>query len=194
MSARALPSPVPLARPNGWWGMLIFVTSEATLFGALIGSWFYLRFQSVHWPPAGIEPKGPAVPLILVGVLVTTSVPMQLASQAGRRGRARVAWLLVALALIVQAGYFAFEVHDFRSDLAKFTPQQNAYGSMYYTLLGADHAHVAVGLVLNLWLLLRLSRGLTNYRLVGLRAITLYWHVVNAITLAVIGAILSANV
>ena len=193
MSARALPSPVPVARPSGWWGMLIFVTSEATLFGALIGSWFYLRFGSVQWPPPGIEPKGPAIPLILVGVLVSTSVPMQLASRAGQRGRAGFAWLLVALALVVQAGYFAFEVHDFQSDLGEFTPQRNAYGSIYYTLLGADHAHVAIGLVLSLWLLLRLAGGLTRYRLVGLRAITLYWHVVNAITLAVIGTILSAN-
>jgi cytochrome c oxidase subunit III len=194
MSEAALRSSVPLARPNGWWGMLIFVTSEAMVFGALIGSWFYLRFQSVHWPPPGIEPKSPALPLVLVGVLVSTSVPMQLASRAGRRGRARLAWLLVALALVVQAGYFAFEVHDFQSDLTKFTPQRNAYGSIYYTLLGADHAHVAVGLVLSLWLLLRLAGGLTSYRLVGLRAVTLYWHVVNAITLAVIGTILSANV
>src|SRR6185437_11423193 len=27
-----------LARPNGWWGMALFVAAEATLFGTLIGS------------------------------------------------------------------------------------------------------------------------------------------------------------
>jgi heme/copper-type cytochrome/quinol oxidase subunit 3 len=183
-----------LSRPNGWWGMLILVTSEATLFGCLFGSYFYLRFQSVHWPPAGIHPKGVAVPLILAGVLLATSVPMQLASSSGIRGRARVAWLLVILALVVQAGYLAYEVHDFQSDLAKFTPQQNAYGSIYYTLLGADHFHVAIGLLLNLWLVLRLSGGrLTNYRLIGLRAITLYWHAVNVLTVFVVLTILSPS-
>ena len=30
-----------------------------------------------------------------------------------------------------------------RDDLADFTPQRHAYGSLYFTLLGADHAHVA---------------------------------------------------
>jgi heme/copper-type cytochrome/quinol oxidase subunit 3 len=183
-----------LARPNGWWGMVVFVATEATLFGCLFGSYFYLRFLSVHWPQGGIEPKDPVVPLILVGVLVATSVPMQLAWRAGARGRARAAWAFILLALVVQSGYLAYELHDFAADLDKFTPQDNAYASIYYTLLGADHAHVAVGLLLNAWLLLRLLGGVTNYRLVGLRAITFYWHAVNVISLLVIGAILYPNV
>jgi heme/copper-type cytochrome/quinol oxidase subunit 3 len=182
-----------LARPNGWWGMLVFVVAESTLFGCLLGSYFYLRFQSVHWPQGGIEAKDPVVPAILVAVLAATSVPMQLASAAGLRGRARAAWLLVVVALVVQAGYFAFEVRDFRADLERFAPQQNAYASIYYTLLGADHAHVALGLLLNLWLVLRLATGLTDHRLTGLRAVALYWHAVNAITVLVALALLSPS-
>jgi heme/copper-type cytochrome/quinol oxidase subunit 3 len=181
------------ARPNGWWGMLIFVAGEATLFGCLLGSYFYLRLLSVHWPQGGIEPKDPLVPVILVVALATTSVFMQLASGAGVRGRARAAVAALLLALTVQSGYFAFEVHEFRADLATFSPQDNAYASIYYTLLGADHAHVALGLLLNGWLLVRLLGGLTSYRLTALRAITLYWHVVNAITILVTAAILSPS-
>ena len=183
-----------LSRPAGWWGMLVFVTSEATLFGALIGSYFFLRFQNVHWPPPGTPAKAPAIPLIMLAVLVSTSVPMQLASLAGRAGRALAAWLLVALALLVQAGYFAFEIHDFQGDLQRFSPHDNAYASSYYTLLGLDHLHVAVGLLFNLWLVLRLLGGLTNYRLTGLRAVTLYWHAVNVITVLVFLTILSPSI
>ena len=40
------------------------------------------------------------------------------------------------------------------------------------------HAHVAVGLLLDLWLLGKLLRGLTNYRLVALRVIAVYWYFV----------------
>ena len=184
----------PRALPNGWWGMAVFVAGEATLFGCLVGSYFYLRLQSVHWPQGGIEPKDPLLPLVLVGVLVATSLPLQLARRAGARGRGRIALVLIAVALAVQATYFALELHDFRSDLALFAPQQNAYASIYYTLLGADHAHVAVGLLLSLWLVLRLPGGLTSYRLNGLRAVVLYWHAVNAITLVVAAVILSPNV
>jgi heme/copper-type cytochrome/quinol oxidase subunit 3 len=182
-----------LSRPAGWWGMLVFVTSEATLFGAMIGSYFFVRFQALHWPPPGTPTKAPAVPLILLAVLLSTSLPMQLASAAGMRGRARTAWLFVSVALVVQAGYFAFEIHDFQADLQRFTPHDNAYGSLYYTLLGADHLHVAVGLLFNLWLVLRLLGGLTNYRLTGLRSVTLYWHAVNVITLLVFLTILSPS-
>ena len=182
-----------LSRPAGWWGMLVFVTSEATLFGAMIGGYFFLRLQALHWPPPGTPAKDPTIPLILVAVLLSTSLPMQLASSAGMRGRVRAAWVLVALALVVQAVYFAYEIHDFQADLERFSPHDNAYSSVYYTLLGADHLHVGVGLLFNAWLVLRLFRGLTNYRLTGLRAVTLYWHAVNAITLFVFLTILSPS-
>jgi heme/copper-type cytochrome/quinol oxidase subunit 3 len=38
----------------------------------------------------------------------------------------------------------------------------------------------------------RLLRGLTPYRLTGLRATTLYWHVVNAMTVIVTVTIVTA--
>src|SRR5204863_6506054 len=149
-------------------------------------------FSHAHWPPPGIPKPDVAVFLVLAGVLLLTSIPMQLAASAALRGRVGAAWLAIAVALVVQAGYFAYAIHSFLGDLDKFTPQQSAYGSIYYTLLGADHFHVAVGLLLNLWLLVRLATGLTNYRLTGVRATTVYWHFVNVLTLCVTGAILSA--
>jgi len=183
----------PRSLPNGWWGMLVFVAGEATLFGCLIGSYFYVRLQSVHWPQGGIEPKGVLVPIVLVAALASTSIFMQLASAAGVREHAGAAVAALLVALVVQSGYFAFEVHDFRADLAAFSPHDNGYASIYYTLLGADHAHVALGLLLNAWVLLRLLGGLTRYRLNALRAVTLYWHAVNVITLVVTATILSPS-
>jgi cytochrome c oxidase subunit III len=174
-----------------WWGMAMFVASEATLFAMMIGSYFYIRFKNVHWPPAGIPEPKVVVPLILLGVLMTTSIPIQLAVFAGREGRVAAARRLIALALVVQAGYFAMEVHLYFDDLAKFTPQRHAYGSLYFLLLGADHAHVALGLLFSLWLLGKLIRGLTTYRLNALTAIAFYWHAVVVITIAVTLTILS---
>jgi heme/copper-type cytochrome/quinol oxidase subunit 3 len=183
----------PRSLPNGWWGMLVFVAGEATLFGCLLGSYFYLRLLSVDWPQGGIEPKDPLMPLILVAALATTSIFMQLASRAALRGRGGAAFAALLLALVVQSGYFAFGVHDFRADLATFSPQDSAYASIYFTLLGADHAHVALGLLLDAWLLVRLLGGLTPYRVTALRAVTLYWHAVNAITVVVTPTILSPS-
>jgi cytochrome c oxidase subunit 3 len=176
------------------WGMAMFVASEATLFGTFVGTYYYLRFKSPHWPPLGTPEPRVVVPLILVAVLSATSVPMQLAANAARAGRLWATRLLIALALLVQSGYFAYEIQDLHDQLQRSQPQDNAYASIYYVLLGADHAHVFLGLLLNLWLLGKLATGLTMYRLNAVQAVAFYWHAVNAITWVVIGTLLSAAV
>jgi heme/copper-type cytochrome/quinol oxidase subunit 3 len=190
--ARALRGRIGL--PAACWGMLILIASEGMLFAAFIATYFYLRFTSPHWPQGGLPAPKLVIPLILVAVLVSTSLPMQLASLAARAGRVAATRLFLLVALIVQAGYFAYEVHDFQDQLRTFDLSRNAYSSIYYTLLGADHAHVALGLLFNLWLLGKLATGLTTYRANAAQAITWYWHAVNLITLAVIGTLLSARV
>ena len=34
------------SRPAGWWGMAVFVATEATLFGTIFGTYFYRRRAS----------------------------------------------------------------------------------------------------------------------------------------------------
>ncbi|HEY8028345.1 MAG TPA: hypothetical protein VIE38_02425 [Gaiellaceae bacterium] len=161
-------------RPIAWWGMMMLVASEATLFGTLIGTYFYLRFTTAHWPPDGIAQPGLVLPIVLVLVLAASVLPLRLRNRWG-----------VALALLMQAGYFAYAVHDFADRLRSFTPQTDAYGSIYFVLLGADHAHVFIGLLFDLFLLARL-------RTVALRVVTVYWLAVAVLTLVVTGTILSA--
>ena len=188
MSEHALlrPRPKPLAHPNGWWGMALFLASEAVVFGALLGTYYYLRFKAVHWPPVGTPEPKVVLPLVLTAILVATSVPMQLALRAAREERLTATRVALAIALAAQSTYFGLQIHLFLDDLAKFTPGEHAYGSIYFTLLGAHHAHVAMGLLLDVWLLLRLSTGLTRYRLTALWATTFFWHFVNALAVLVV--------
>jgi heme/copper-type cytochrome/quinol oxidase subunit 3 len=174
------------AMPNGWWGVLLFLASEATLFGLLIASYFYLRFYNAHWPPPGIEHPKVALPLVLTAILVSTAAPLFMAVRSARRGRVRIAWMLVLVAVVVQAAYFGVQLHEFSSDLDKMDPKTSSYASIYFTLLGAHHLHVAVGILAELWLVARLLTGVTNYRLVALRCIALYWYVVAALAVPVV--------
>ena len=180
--------------PAGWWGMLMLIASEGTLLMCLVATYWYLRVRAVHWPPPGIPEPRVVVPMVLAGVLLLTSVPIQLASRAVREGRLGATRLLLLLALVVQAGYLAYEITDFGDQLRAFGIARNAYSSIYYTLLGADHAHVAVGLLLDVWLLAKLARGLTRYRVTATVAIAWYWHFVNVLTVVVIGTLTSVNV
>jgi heme/copper-type cytochrome/quinol oxidase subunit 3 len=173
--------------------MVILVASEATLFGAFIGTYFYLRFRTTPWPPAGVPKPALVVPLILLAVLVATSFPMVAASRAARAGRLGATRFFVAVVLFVQAGYFAYEVHDFADQVHRTDITHNAYTSIYYTLLGADHAHVFIAVLFNLWLLAKLTRGFTTYRLNAVQAITFYVLAVNVLTIVVFGTLLSAR-
>jgi len=189
MSAATLP--VHHARAKGWWGMVVFVATEATLFGTLVGTYIYLRFQNAHWPPAQL-PKPPALtPTLLTAALVSTSIAMHIASRAVGEGRRVAAWRALAVALVVQVVYLVWQLHDFVDLIHVYRPQASAWASVLVTLLGAAHAHVAVGVLLTAWFVVRLSTRLTRYRAVGVQATAFYWHAVNVITLVVLAVQLS---
>jgi heme/copper-type cytochrome/quinol oxidase subunit 3 len=171
--------------PNGIWAMAIFIASEATLFGTLIATYFYLQARATVWPPKGIEAPAAVLPLVLTAVLLATTIPMVGAAVAAGRARRGIAWGLVAVSTLVQGGYLAWQVVLYLSDLDKFSPSGTAYGSIYFTLLGADHVHVFVGILFNVWVMARLVTGLTNYRLVTVRAVAFYWTFVNLLTVLV---------
>jgi heme/copper-type cytochrome/quinol oxidase subunit 3 len=179
--------------PNGLWGMLLFVTTEAVLLTTLVGTYLYLRFRSTQWPPPGVEPPAAVLPLVLTGVLVLTTAPMAAAARAARLRRRGLAAALIALAMAIQGGYLAWQIVLFLSDLDKFSPDATAYGSAYFTMLGAHHAHVAIGLLFDLWLLARLAGGLTTYRIVSVQAVAIYWAFVNAVAILVVAAQVSPS-
>jgi heme/copper-type cytochrome/quinol oxidase subunit 3 len=174
------------AMPNGWWGAALLVATETALFGSLIATYFFLANQAPSWPPQGIEDPKPALPLALTAALVLTTVPMYLAARAARAGRMRSArrWVLPALA--VQCGYLATQVVLFSDDLSKFSPRDSAYGSIYFTMLAVHHAHVLVGVLLSAWLLTRLASRLTNYRIIAVQVVALYWYFVAAVGVLVV--------
>jgi cytochrome c oxidase subunit III len=174
------------ARSNGWWGMVVFVLGETTLFLMLFATYFYLRLQSHHWPPPGIDKPPVLTPALLTAVLVSTSIAMQLAWSRAHAGDRVGAWWPLAAAGLVQGGYLIWQVHDFVLDVHREPPSHSAYASIRSTMLAIDHAHVLLGVLLTAWMVARLATRLTPYRLRGLQAITFYWHAVNLITIAVL--------
>jgi heme/copper-type cytochrome/quinol oxidase subunit 3 len=174
------------AQPSGWWGVALLVTTEAALFGTLLASYFYLRFKTQVWPPAGIDPPDVVLPLCLTAALVATAMPLFLSARAAVAGDAARARSLIVLALLVQAGYIAVQVILFERDLGEFSPRETAYGSIYFTMLGVHHAHVAFGMLLELAMLAKLLGGLTGYRVIGVRIVALYWYLVVAVGVLVV--------
>ena len=191
MTAATLP--VRAARPKGWWGMVVFVATESTLFGTLVGTYIYLRIHNAHWPPPNV-PKPPLLtPTLLTVALLLTSIPMHLASRAAGEGKRQAAWRATAVAFVVQLVYIVWQLHDFVHTIHVYHPQASAWASVFVTMLGADHLHVLAGVLLSAWFLVRISSRLTRYRIVGLQAAAFYWHAVNVITLVVLVVQLSTR-
>jgi cytochrome c oxidase subunit III len=172
--------------PNGWWGMALLIAAEATLFGCLIATYFYLAFQNGQWPPRGVPDPKVALPLVLTAVLVASTLPVSRAVRSARLANVARVRLWLLLALVLQGAYFGVQMHEYLSDLDKISASASSYGSIYFTMLGTHHAHVAVGLLLDLWLLGKLLGGLTNYRLVALRVIAIYWYFVSVAGVCVV--------
>jgi cytochrome c oxidase subunit I+III len=164
---------------NGWWGMVLFVAAEATLFGTLIGSYVFLRFRNEHWPPPGIAKPEVLVPVLLTAALVVSAVLVQLAWR-------RTALRFLAGAFAVQLGVFAWQVHDWVDAIHDAPPSHSTYSSIVTTMLGFGHAHLLLGLLIDAWLLVQLARRVTPYRLVGLQSTAFYWWAVSAISVAVL--------
>jgi cytochrome c oxidase subunit 3 len=182
----------PRSPSSGILGVLVFAATEATLFGTLIATYFYLRLNADAWPPQGVEAPALALPVALTAALVLTTAPLLLAAAAAARGRRARAWLLVLGATVVQAGYLAWQIVLYFDDLSKFAPDETTYGSIYFTLLGTHHIHVAIGLLLDLWVLARLAAGLTSYRVTTVRVVAIYWVLVNAVAVLVTATQVSA--
>jgi cytochrome o ubiquinol oxidase subunit 3 len=186
MSAAA-PAAERRSAPNGLWGMALFLCAEVALFGTFIGAYFFLDFNSRSWPPPGVPRPEVLLPLLATAGLLTTLVPIRFGARAARRGRAAPAIGWIASAALLQAGYLAGQILLFRHDLRDFSPQRSAYGSIYFTLLAAHHAHVLLGLLLDLVVAAKLAtRGAIRYWVIAARGLALYWSVVGGLAVAVV--------
>jgi heme/copper-type cytochrome/quinol oxidase subunit 3 len=174
------------SRSPAWWGMLLLIATEATLFALLLVSYFYERFEAVGpWPPDGADPKL-LVPAVMTGLLMLSSIPAYLADSSIRRGEVERLRLYLASTLLLGAAFLALQAWEYSDELELLRPQTNAYGSLFYTITGLHGAHVIVGLLLLGWVLLWAFRGRYGaHRHLAVEISSLYWHFVHVVWLFV---------
>ncbi len=188
-STEALTTELPAGRSLGWWGMVMFVATEATLFACLIGSYFYLRFQhGGPWPPDGIAKPALLRPLMMTAVLLPSSIPVVWAERGIRRGQR---WRLrtgLAATLVLGVTFLVLVATEYAETLREFTMTTNAYGSLFYVITGFHGFHVFVGLTMISWLLVASLRGgsFGAHRHDRVRNVAIYWHFVDVVWAAIV--------
>jgi heme/copper-type cytochrome/quinol oxidase subunit 3 len=185
-------SPTPRARANGWWGMLLVIATEATLFAVLIASYFYIRFKSPVWPPDAIPEPKLFRPLLNNGFLLASAAPLFVADRAIRRGRRSVLRLGLAAAFLLGLAYFFLQLDSFVASWKTSRPEDGTYTSLVYTIVGAHWIHVGAGILLLAWVQARAWLGaFSAERHVGVQVSALYWYFVAVLSVPVVLTTLS---
>jgi len=176
----ALPVYVSGDRATGWWGMVLFVATEATIFGCLLASYFYLRVSAPAWPPDGIKFPELTLPIPMTVLLVGSSLPMWWAESGihqGKRGRLRLG---LAVAFVLAAAFLIMQAIEYRNK--DFAISTNAYGSLFYLITGLHGMHVLAALVMNAVVQVRAwLRHFDARRNLAVQNLALYWHFVDAV-------------
>jgi cytochrome c oxidase subunit III len=180
IDVRSLPNLVSGSRAPIWWGIVMLLAIEATVFGTLIASYFYLRMGEAQWPPPGIDPPKLGLATINTLVLLASSVPMYYADRAVTEGNLRRLRWGLALAVLLATIFLALKVVEY-SDV-EYTWDTGAYGSIVWLIIGFHSAHV-VSLILKTLVMLVLAwLGYFNEkRTLGVQVNGLYWHFVVAV-------------
>jgi cytochrome c oxidase subunit 3/cytochrome c oxidase subunit I+III len=145
----------------------------------LIFSYYYLQVREPHWPPPGVSKPGLLLPIANLGVLGATSMATFWAlrsvrgdGQAGLRLGLSAAFGLGALFLVLQGIEWT---------RWGFTPDLNAYTSVFGALAGLQSVFVLLGLILTAVVGLQAWLGYFNaWRLLAVENVANYWAFVAA--------------
>ena len=178
-----------------WWARMHSVPALGNIENALL----WPDFQAV-WPTAAagvtaapgalietFSTVGPFwLPTINTALLLTSGVTLTIAHhalQVGNRSKTiAFMWLTVALG-IVFLGVQGYEyVHLYRDLNLKLT--SGVYGSTFYMLTGFHGFHVFIGMLMLLFITLRLQKGhFSKDRHFGFEGAAWYWHFVDVVWL-----------
>lgn len=178
----------PVGHSTGWWGMVLFISTEAVTFAAAIASYFYLRFvkSSEPWPPPAEKLPDLLLPSIATGVLIVSCLPMLVASRAARRGHGGISGTGTALAFLGGVGFFVLQLLDWFSEWPSSTLSKDAYGSLFYSVTGLHTAHVVVGLGMLLFLVVGAAVGRVRHgHWEPVAIVALYWYFMSVLAIAV---------
>ncbi len=167
---------------TAWWGMVLVVVNEAMIFASLLASYFYLRFNSVLWPPQGVDRPELTLSSINTVILIFSSVAMQWAVVGiarGSVGRLRAGF---AVSFVLGAVFLGIQIYEYTQ--LRFLPQDHAYGSLFWGITGLHATHVFVGLLMNLYIQVRAGYGhFAADRRHAVDNVALYWHFVDVVWL-----------
>ena len=173
---------------HSWWAMIILLCVDATVFASLVFAHVHVSMAADVCPPAGASLPDVFWPLASGALLLAGSVAMFGAQAMLVRGRRAPVWALVLLALLCVLA--AFGMDGWGHHLAGLRPTANAWSATVAAMLAWQGFHVAVLLIMGLYVCARAWSGkLRVDARASLDNTALLWHYVTVQGLAGMGII-----
>jgi heme/copper-type cytochrome/quinol oxidase subunit 3 len=145
--------------PNGVFGMLLFVASEAMLFAGLISGFMIIKSSAAIWPP----PDQPRLPIEQTAfntlMLLASGVLLYYAARLAKKDREKARKPMMA-SLGLGAFFVIFQGYEWIGLIREgLTITSSSLGSFFYLIVGlhALHAVIGLGVLFNAWL--KIERG-----------------------------------
>ena len=163
-----------------------FIGSECLLFGSLISTYLVYKGRSVSGPTPH-EILNIPVTSVSTFDLLMSSLAMVLALAAVSRGDKVWARFWLGTTAFLGLVFLGFQYYEFTSFVREgLTIKTNLFGSTFFTLTGTHGAHVAVGVLLLLTLLVRSFQGkLGPEKAINVEVTGLYWHFVDVVWIVI---------
>jgi cytochrome c oxidase subunit III len=175
-------------RPIGWWGVMLLIATEGTVFLALLAAYFFVRSTSPEWPQGGLAPPELMPISVFTVVLLASSIPLVWGESAIRRGDVR--GLRVALATSFAMGLLFTVNQALEYTKLEFGLHDNAYASLFILITGLHGLHLVVGLLISVVVQVKAARGwFSSTRHVTVSVFSLYWHFVDGVWIFVFTAL-----
>jgi len=165
-------------------GMLLFIISEVMVFGAFFTAYFFIRVAAGDpWPAPGME-----LPVAVAGVntaiLWSSSFTMHWAQESIKKGNRFGLKAGILTTFLLGSTFLFIQINEYAN--IGFAPQDHAQQTIFYSLTGLHGAHVCIGLMLLLFVVIRAFRGHYSpeeHR--GVEVPGIYWHFVDVMWLIV---------
>jgi len=174
------------SRMTMWWGTLGFVGIEGMGFALAAGAYLYLAWLNPHWPlgaPPGLLASGVFTVVMLASVWPNWKI--KAAAVEENLPKVRVLLVVISLIGLVLVGIRAWEFTTLHVSW-----DDNAYGSITWTLLGLHTLHAATDvadtIVLTVLMFTRHARG---KRFSDVEDNSFYWYFVVVSWLPIYGLI-----
>lgn len=169
-------------------GMGLFIASEAMLFAAFFGSYFYVSlnlpgFENFQWPPKGIITLDPMqFPYLNTLILLLSGTTVTWAHHELLEGNFKKVTKAILITVLLGLAFSCVQLFEYMH--AAFAFKDGIYPSNFYMATGFHGAHVLIGTIFLFVCMVRnIHREFQADHHVGFEAAAWYWHFVDVVWL-----------